>query len=48
MDYKTYLKESALRKQKIIALRKKEWTWKRIGDLYGITPQRAHTIGKQK
>ena len=48
MDYKTYLKESALRKQRIIALRKKSWTWKKIGDLYGITPQRAQAIGKAK
>ena len=48
MDYKSYLKESALRKQRIIALRKKKWTWRKIGDLYGITSQRAHAIGKQK
>ena len=48
MDYKTYLKESALRKARIIAMRKKLWTWKRIADFYGITPQRAQQIGKAK
>ena len=50
MDYQTYLKESTRRKERIIAMRKKDpikWTWRKIGDSYGITPQRAHAIGKQ-
>ena len=47
MDYKTFLKENALRKQEIIRLRKKKWTWRRIGLVFGITAQRAQAIGKQ-
>lgn len=40
------LKRAALpRKRKIIALRKKGKTWREIGDLLGITRQRAQVLG---
>lgn len=48
MNYKTYLAGLVRRRKAIKALRAKDpkrWTWKRIGQRYKITAQRAQQIG---
>jgi len=45
MDYKTFLQEASKRRAEIKKLREMDWTWRRIADQYGITPQRAQQLG---
>lgn len=47
MDYKRFLAEAAERRDAMGKLREIGWTWRQIGEHYGVTPQRALQIGKK-
>jgi len=48
MDYKTFLAESAKRREEVRKLREElGWTWRQIGEHFKITPQRAQQLGNK-
>jgi len=46
MNYKEYLKSTEKRNLKMWELKVKGWSYKRIGEKYGITRQRVEQIVK--
>ena len=48
MDYIESLQKARRRRKQVLAYRKQGWTYKKIGQKLGITPQRAWKIADEE